>query len=82
MSKLTGSKGPSIAAGRTAEVFSWNEDRVLKLYLAAYPAATVDYEARIAAAAHTAGLPVPAVEDVWMVFTIGSPSPIIEGYVV
>ena len=61
---VTGSKGPRIAAGRTAEVFLWKNSRILKLFLEGFPARLVEYEARVTGAAHDAGLPVPAVEGV------------------
>jgi len=61
---LTGSKGPRIARGRTAEIFLWENSRILKLFLEGFPARLVEYEARVTGAAHTAGLPVPAVEGV------------------
>ena len=61
---MTGSKGPRIAGGRTAEVFLWGDRQILKLFLEGFPARTVEYEARVTGAAHYAGLPVPVVEGV------------------
>ena len=57
-------KGPMIARGRTAEIFTWGDNQVLKLFLDGFPAKAAEYEARVTGAAHDAGLPVPAVEGV------------------
>jgi aminoglycoside phosphotransferase (APT) family kinase protein len=43
-------KGPLIGAGRTAEIFAWGEDRVLKLYRPEFPQDWALREARIAEA--------------------------------
>lgn len=57
--------GRPIAVGRTAEVYRWGEERVLKLFRPPWSTtASVDREARIARAVHAAGLPVPAVGDI------------------
>ena len=55
------SLGEPIAQGLTAEVFIWDETRILKLFRAGWARDQVKYEARIASAVHSAGLPVPAV---------------------
>ena len=57
MKELT---SPPIAQGRTAEIFSWDDDHVLKLYFDWCPSDWVDYESRIAHAVHAAGIPSPA----------------------
>ncbi len=54
-------KGARIGRGRTAEVFAWKDNQVLKLFLEWVSARDVDYEARVTEQAHRAGLPVPAV---------------------
>ena len=55
-------KGPMIARGRTAEIFLWKDNQVLKLFLDWCTATSVEREARSTQAVHKAGLPVPAVE--------------------
>lgn len=53
-----------IARGRTAEVYAWGEDRVLKLFYSGCSEQSVRQEARITGLVHAAGLPVPGVEGV------------------
>lgn len=53
-----------IARGRTAEIFAWEDDQVLKLFRDWCTAAMVEREAWTTAAVHKAGLPVPAVERI------------------
>lgn len=57
-------KGTIIARGRTAEIFTWGNNRVLKLFLDGCPAAWAEQEARVTQAVHETGLPVPAVEGI------------------
>lgn len=57
-------KGRLIGQGRTAEIFEWKDNQVLKLFLEGFPAAGVKREAQVTEAVHKAGLPVPAVEGV------------------
>ena len=57
-------KGPMIAQGRTAEIFLWKDNQVLKLFLEGFPATRVEYEVRTTRAIHKSGLPVPAVEGI------------------
>jgi hypothetical protein len=52
-----------IAVGRTAEVFAWDDNRVLKLYRDWCPADWVEYELKIGRIVQGAGLPVPAIGD-------------------
>ena len=52
---------PRLATGRTAELFAWEDGRVLKLLNAGIAAAAADHEANIGRLVHAAGLPVPAV---------------------
>lgn len=55
---------PPIAQGRTAEIYPWNDGHILKLFRDGCPADWVDYEARIAHAVYTAGIPSPAVGEI------------------
>ena len=55
-------KGPMIARGRTAEIFLWKDNQVLKLFLDWCPAHWIEEEVRGTQAAYEAGLPVPAAE--------------------
>jgi len=57
-------KGEMISRGRTAEVFAWKDDQVLKLFLKDWPVPQVDHEAHVTDAVHKAGLPAPAVEEI------------------
>lgn len=57
-------KGKQISRGRTAEIYNWKDDQVLKLFLAEYPFNYAEHEAQITEAAYKAGLPVPAVKGV------------------
>lgn len=50
-----------IATGRTAEIYCWDDQHVLKLYRAWCPPDWADYEARIAGTVYEAGVPCPAV---------------------
>lgn len=60
--KLGLSKRP-IAEGRTAELYPWGEDRVLKLYRDGCSARYVRREAEVSRFVHRAGLSAPAVYD-------------------
>jgi len=51
--------GPKIASGRTAEVFHWKENEVIKLFHEWVSSETVENEARISRAVYDASLPVP-----------------------
>jgi uncharacterized protein (TIGR02172 family) len=53
-----------MAVGRTAEVFFWDDQHVLKLYRDWCPPDWVDYEARIARAVCDAGIPTPAPGEI------------------
>lgn len=50
-----------MAEGRTAEIYLWDEQHVLKLYRDWCPPDWVEYEARVAGAIYEAGVPSPAV---------------------
>jgi uncharacterized protein (TIGR02172 family) len=56
-------KGEFIAEGRTAEVYAWGPDHVLKLYREWWPLENIQYEIRICRAVHEAGITSPAVGD-------------------
>jgi len=53
-----------IAEGRTAEIYSWDEHHILKLYRDWCPSNWIDYESRIAHAIHGAGVPPPAAGEI------------------
>ena len=56
-------KGQLIGAGRTADVFAWGDNQVLKLYQDWMPAVAIEREFAITRLARAAGLPVPAAEE-------------------
>ena len=64
MAENTIGKGEMISRGRTAEVFAWEDNQVLKLFLEGWPASPVEYEAQVTGAVHKAGLPAPAVKGI------------------
>jgi uncharacterized protein (TIGR02172 family) len=57
-------KGPLIGTGRSAEVFAWGDDRVLKLFMDWVSQSLIEREARLSRVIYEAGLPAPAVEDI------------------
>ena len=50
-----------IDEGRTAEVFAWDDERVLKLYRAEFPREWADWEAKITHAVSQGGVPAPQI---------------------
>ena len=58
------SLGKSTARGLTAEVYVWDETRILTPFRDGRPPDQVAYEAHIARAVHAAGMPAPAVGDI------------------
>ncbi len=56
--------GTPIAYGRTAEIYPWKDNQVLKLFYDWFSLESIEYEARIARAVHASGLPVPAVGEI------------------
>jgi uncharacterized protein (TIGR02172 family) len=58
------SLGKPIAQGLTAEVYVWDETRILKLFREGRSPEQVAREAHIARMVHAAGLPVPAVGEI------------------
>lgn len=57
-------KGPLIGTGRTAEVFAWGDDRVLKLFMDWCPHSWIESEEKLSRVVYESGLPVPAVDGV------------------
>lgn len=55
-------KGKLIGQGRTAEVFEWGENRLLKLYRSGFPKAAIENEFRVSLALFNKNLPVPEVD--------------------
>jgi uncharacterized protein (TIGR02172 family) len=53
-----------IAQGRTAEIYLWEDQQVLKLYREWCPSDWVEYESWIAHAIHNAGVPSPAAGEI------------------
>jgi len=53
-----------LAVGRTAEIFAWDDGRVLKLHRAWCPREWVEYELKIGRIVQDAGLPVPRIGDI------------------
>ena len=54
--------GAPIARGRTAEVFTWKDGQVLKLFFDWVPPVWVETEAKVSRLVYEAGLPSPAIE--------------------
>lgn len=59
--------GSPIAYGRTAEIYPWPDNQVLKLYFDWFPREAITHEARLAEMVHSSGLPVPAVGEMVVV---------------
>jgi tRNA A-37 threonylcarbamoyl transferase component Bud32 len=57
-------KGPLVGTGRTAEVFAWGDDRVLKLFMEWCPDGWIEREERFSRVVYESGLPAPAVEGI------------------
>jgi len=55
--------GQPIARGRTAEIYEWQDNRILKLFKAGSSADMVEREFQTTIAVYKTGLPVPAVEE-------------------
>ena len=55
---------PPIAEGRTAEIYLWDDQHVLKLYRDWCPPGWVEYEARIARLVYAAGIPSPEASEI------------------
>jgi len=61
---MTSPLGPKIADGRTAEVFSWGDEQVLKLYRPGWNRRMVEFEQRQALASQQTGYRVPLVGEI------------------
>ena len=57
-------KGPLIGTGRSAEVFAWGDDRVLKLFKGWVSQSLIEREARLSHVIYESGLPAPDVEGI------------------
>ncbi|WP_010245546.1 phosphotransferase [Acetivibrio cellulolyticus] len=57
-------KGELLGIGKTAEVYKWGQDKVLKLYFNNYDDSWVRREAQITQKVHEAGVSSPAVYDI------------------
>jgi hypothetical protein len=57
-------KGPLIGTGRTAEIFAWGDDRVLKLFMEWCPHSWIESEERLSRVVYESGLPAPEVEGI------------------
>ncbi len=51
--------GELIGVGRTAEIFAWDQGRVIKLYRPGWSVRTAEFEAQVAAMVNRAGLAAP-----------------------
>lgn len=56
--------GKPIAVGRTAEIYAWQDNQVLKLFYDWFDLDSIKYEAHVSRVVHAAGLSVPAVGEV------------------
>lgn len=56
--------GPRLGVGRTAEVFAWDDGRIVKLFYAGFDPAAITFEAEIGQRLSAAGLPVPRVDEI------------------
>lgn len=57
-------KGCLIGKGRTAEVYEWDQDKVLKLYFDWFPIDWIKHEADIGEKIHNAGVPSPTIYEI------------------
>ena len=55
--------GNPISSGRTAEIYSWDSEHVLKLFYDWVALESIENEARIASTIYKSGLPVPEVSE-------------------
>jgi uncharacterized protein (TIGR02172 family) len=56
--------GQPIALGRTAEIYAWHNDQVLKLFYDWFGLENVETERRISQSVHASGLPTPEVGEI------------------
>lgn len=57
-------KGSLIGTGRTAEIYAWGDDRVVKLFMEWCPQIWIENEERLSRIIYESGLPVPAVDGI------------------
>jgi tRNA A-37 threonylcarbamoyl transferase component Bud32 len=57
-------KGALIGEGRTAEIFAWGEDKVLKLFREGWSTGTAEHEAKIARLVQETGVNTPFLSEV------------------
>jgi len=57
-------KGQIIGLGRTAEIFTWGDDQILKLFRDGWSRSSVEKEEKITRTVYEAGLPAPAVHGI------------------
>lgn len=55
--------GNPISSGRTAEIYNWDQEHVLKLFYDWVALESIENEARLACAIYKSGLPVPEVGE-------------------
>ncbi|MBW8009761.1 MAG: hypothetical protein FVQ83_00780 [Chloroflexi bacterium] len=53
--------GPLLAEGRTAEIYAWGQDQVVKLYREGWPRNDAEKEAYKTRAAHQSGFAIPTL---------------------
>ena len=56
--------GPRLAQGRTAEIFGWGDDQIIKLLRKGFSESALEVEAMITRIVYDAGLPVPKTEGI------------------
>jgi len=61
---MTDELGQLIGRGRDAEIYTWGEDQVLKLFFPSRPRIRVEVEAKATRVAHEAGATTPAVGEI------------------
>ena len=54
----------SIAHGRTADIFEWDDSHILKLFHNWFSLEDIEYEFKIAKAVHASGVKSPAVKEI------------------
>jgi len=59
--------GKPLAIGRTAEIYAWEGNQVLKLYFNWFEPDNIQFEQHMAQAIHASGLPVPAASSILQV---------------
>ncbi len=60
----TGKKGALVGQGRTADIYAWDSQHIVKLFFAGFPEVAIRKEHQINRQVHEAGLPTPAVGQI------------------